>query len=97
MIIRIVRMHFKESEVETFLNIFNENKQSIRHFKGCTHLELLKDLKDPNLYTTLSYWINEESLEAYRNSELFKHVWSNVKILFAEKSKAYSLEKFIEL
>ena len=90
-------MHFKETEVENFIKIFNENKHAIRHFKGCTHLELLKDVRDPNLYTTLSHWINPESLEAYRQSELFKIVWSNVKVLFAEKSKAYSLEKFIEL
>ena len=53
MIIRIVRMHFKEESVETFLEIFQKHKNAIRKVKGCTHLELLKDVNHPNVYTTL--------------------------------------------
>lgn len=97
MIIRIVRMHFTDAGVEEFLEIFNKNKQSIREFPGCTHLQLLKDRDDPNTYTTLSYWNDEQSLENYRKSELFGSVWGRVKTLFAERSQAFSLEKFIEL
>lgn len=97
MLIRIVRMHFTEAGVEEFLQIFNTNKTAIRNFEGCSHLELLKDMEDPNTYTTLSYWDKPESLERYRKSELFGSVWGRVKTLFAERSKAFSLEKFIEL
>jgi quinol monooxygenase YgiN len=97
MIIRIVRMHFTDSGVEEFLQIFNENKERIRHFPGCLHLQLLKDHKDPNCFTTLSHWRSADDLEQYRKSELFGSVWGRVKSLFSERSQAFSLEKFIEL
>lgn len=97
MIVRIVRMHFTEAGVEEFLEIFNRNKVAIRNFPGCTHLELLKDAEDSFTYTTLSHWDDERSLEAYRKSELFASVWGRVKTLFAERTQAFSLRKFIEL
>ena len=68
-------MHFKEDSVERFLEIFNANKQSIRHVNGCTHLALLVDVNHPNVYTTLSHWNSVDNLEDYRNSALFKDVW----------------------
>jgi heme-degrading monooxygenase HmoA len=97
MLIRIVRMHFKEAGVEEFLAIFNRNKEAIRNFPGCSHLELLKDANNPFVYTTLSHWDNEQSLEQYRKSALFASVWGRVKILFAERTQAFSLVKFIEV
>ncbi|MBA4054948.1 MAG: antibiotic biosynthesis monooxygenase [Marivirga sp.] len=97
MLIRIVRMHFTQQGVERFLQIFDENKYAIRNVPGCNHLQLLKDIHDPLTYTTLSHWDSAESLEHYRNSELFKRVWGGVKTLFSERSQAYSLEKYIEL
>jgi heme oxygenase (mycobilin-producing) len=97
MIIRIVRMHFTEAGPREFLEIFDRHKETIRHFQGCSHLQLLKDAKDPLCYTTLSHWDMAESLENYRNSELFGNVWSRVKPLFAKRAEAFSLEKFIEL
>jgi heme oxygenase (mycobilin-producing) len=97
MIIRIVRMHFTEAGVEEFLQIFNDNKIAIRNFPGCTHLQLLKDAEDSTVYTTLSHWNDPADLERYRKSELFGSVWGRVKTLFAERTQAFSLEKFIEL
>jgi quinol monooxygenase YgiN len=97
MITRIVRMHFKDESVETFLEIFQKHKNAIRKVKGCLHLELLKDVNHPNVYTTLSHWKKTSDLEAYRNSELFKEVWNKVKPLFITHAQAFSLEKFIEL
>lgn len=97
MIIRIVRMHFTDAGVEEFLEIFNSNKIAIRNFPGCTHLQLLKDADDPNTYSTLSHWNSQQDLENYRKSELFGSVWGRVKTLFAERSQAFSLKKFIEL
>ncbi len=97
MIIRIVRMHFTKTGVDEFLQIFDQHKTAIRNFPGCSHLQLLKDVADPTIYTTLSHWDKQESLENYRKSELFVQVWRRVKILFAERSQAFSLEKFIEV
>lgn len=97
MLIRIVRMRFTEAGVEEFLNIFNQHKVAIRNFPGCSHLKLLKDADDPLCYTTLSHWDGPNDLEKYRKSELFASVWGRVKTLFAERSQAFSLERFIEL
>lgn len=97
MIIRIVRMHFTEAGVEQFLAIFDEHKVAIRNFEGCRHLELLKDADDDLVYTTLSHWRDEASLERYRKSELFASVWGRVKTLFSERTQAFSLVKVREM
>ena len=91
MVIRIVRMHFRESGVENFLAIFAANQEAIRNFRGCSHLELLRDLNDERVYTTISHWQDHESLEEYRKSELFASVWGRVKTLFSERTQAFSL------
>ena len=90
-------MHFTEAGIEEFLEIFNENKEAIRNFPGCSHLQLLKDAEDPFCYTTLSYWDAAESLEKYRKSALFGSVWGRVKTLFSERTQAFSLQKYIEM
>jgi len=97
MIVRIVRMHFREDSAEKFLEIFQAHKVAIRNVEGCIRLELLKDVNSPLVFTTLSHWKNAGHLEAYRNSDLFKDVWGRVKPLFSTQAQAFSLEKFIEV
>ncbi len=97
MIIRIVRMHFTEAGVEEFLEIFGKHQTAIRNFPGCTHLELLKDHEDDTCFTTLSHWDTVNNLNSYRKSALFEEVWGQVKSLFAERSHAFSLEKYLEV
>ncbi|MEA5402030.1 antibiotic biosynthesis monooxygenase family protein [Arcicella sp. DC2W] len=93
MLIRIVRMTFHEEKVENFLAIFNASKHKIRHFEGCQHLELLQDKNFPNIFSTYSYWESENHLNNYRDSELFKNVWTSTKVLFVEKPIAFSSER----
>jgi quinol monooxygenase YgiN len=88
-------MHFTESGTEEFLKVFDEHRDEIRYFPGCTHLELLKDVDDPLTLTTLSHWQDGSSLLKYRSSPLFKSVWGKVKIHFSRRTEAFSLEKFI--
>ena len=90
-------MHFTEAGVSEFLTLFSKHKDAIRNFPGCTHLELLKDHDDPGCFSTLSHWNNQADLEAYRKSQLFEQVWGQAKSLFAERSQAFSLEKFLEV
>jgi quinol monooxygenase YgiN len=97
MLIRIVRMTFEEDKVNDFLKVFDESKEKIRHFPGCRHLELLKDYNQDNVFSTYSYWEDDEALNNYRFSELFKEVWSQTKILFKEKPVAFSSKKYIEV
>ena len=95
MIVRIVQMTFREDEIENFLTLFNERKELIRHFEGCTHLELWQDAHNPNIFFTYSHWENEGSLDHYRFSELFKDTWARTKALFAERPNAWSVNQKI--
>lgn len=93
MLIRIVRMTFDPTKVEDFLAIFNESKHKIRHMEGCTHLELMQDYTLSNSFSTYSVWVDENALNNYRDSELFKDVWARTKALFSEKPIAFSLKE----
>jgi quinol monooxygenase YgiN len=89
-LIRIVKMTFQEEQVETFLHIFEERKERIASFPGCSNLELLRD---GNIFFTYSNWDDEASLEKYRNSELFQDTWKLVKKLFGDKPEAWSVRR----
>ena len=91
MITRIVKMTFLPEQVPAFLAVFEKTKKLIRASEGCTHLELLNDIAQPNIFFTYSKWQDETYLEKYRNSELFITVWKQTKILFAEKAQAWTV------
>ncbi|WP_418604379.1 putative quinol monooxygenase [Hwangdonia sp.] len=97
MFIRIVKMSFNENAIDEFLKNFNANKHKIRTFKGCQFLELYRDKSDTNVFFTYSYWSSENDLEAYRQSDLFKTVWSKTKPLFNAKPEAWSVDKVASL
>lgn len=97
MIKRIVKMEFKPEKVETFKQLFDSQKENIRGFEGCEHLELWQDVKNKTTFMTYSYWKAEEDLENYRHSALFKNVWANTKVLFADRPKAWSVQVLHEL
>ncbi|HHS95974.1 MAG TPA: antibiotic biosynthesis monooxygenase [Phaeodactylibacter sp.] len=92
MIKRIVRLTFHHDKTEDFLLIFQNNKEKIAAFQGCTHLELWRDTKQSYVFFTYSYWESEAALNAYRHSELFQKVWAKTKVLFSEKPQAWSVE-----
>jgi quinol monooxygenase YgiN len=97
MIIRVVRMTFREESVVDFLHNFEANKEKIINFPGCRYLELWQDESHQNIFMTYSHWESEESLDQYRDSELFKTVWSYTKTLFAAKPMAFSAKKIDQL
>ena len=92
--LRIVKLTFKVEEVSTFLTEFEKSKEHIRKFPGCKGMNLLKQKHKENVFFTYSEWDEEQDLENYRNSDLFKSVWKGVKPLFLEKAEAWSVEKF---
>lgn len=91
MIVRIVKMKFRQEEVENFLKLFHEVENKIRNYEGCKGLQLLRQTDDPTTLFTYSLWDSEENLNHYRFSELFKSTWAKTKILFADEPKAWSL------
>ena len=90
-------MQFKPSEVENFQRIFDLNNNKIRNFVGCSHLELYQVKNNPEVFFTYSYWENEEALNNYRHSSLFKSVWAETKTLFSEKPEAWSVDRLRSL
>ncbi len=95
MIKRIVKMSFKPENIETFKTIFETNWQRIKGFEGCSHVELLQDKNNPEIFFTYSLWQSEEHLNNYRNSELFNTVWSSTKALFNAKPEAWSVNQLL--
>ena len=91
MLTRIVKLTFAADRVDDFLKLFDDRKEMIASFKGCSSVELLRDVNSPHIFFTYSKWDSSESLENYRNSELFKTVWNTVKIWFADKPEAWSV------
>lgn len=97
MIIRIVKMTFQPEKTKEFQQIFNESKHLIRNMKGCSHLELLNDVNEKNIFFTYSYWESVNDLNNYRNSEVFANVWAQTKVLFVAKPEAWSVEQKVVL
>ena len=93
MIIRIVKMTFQEQHISSFRAIFNSNKKAIADSKSCSYVSLLQDQNNKLIFFTYSHWESPADLEAYRNSDFFKSVWSQTKQFFAEKPAAWSLLK----
>ena len=92
MIIRIVKMVFREDQVAAFQQLFDERKQLIRHFEGCTHLELWQDQTHPCIFFTYSWWDSEQHLEQYRASHFFDETWLLTKQKFAAKPEAWTVK-----
>lgn len=83
-------MTFQKDKTDDFLKWFEEHKNKIKNFEGCLHLELWKDAEQPNIFYTFSIWDSQESIEKYRQSEVFQKVWSYTKTLFQDKPMAFS-------
>ena len=96
MITRIVMLNFKPDKVAEFLEIFNQNKQLLAKSDGCIRIEIFKSTSDIDTYFTISNWQSEEHLERYRQSEIFKEIWSKVKPLFNNKAQAWTLNTLNE-
>ncbi len=97
MLTRIVRMVFAPEFVSEFEQLFESKSKYIREFDGCQKLELWQDAKFTNVFYTHSIWDSEDALERYRQSALFKSVWSQTKIGFADKPHAWSTYKVLEV
>lgn len=93
MFIRIVKLSFHQKHIEDFIEIFENSKNEIRKTPGCRLLELYRDKNNDNIFFTYSHWETEQNLENYRNSDFFKDVWGNTKILFNNKPEAWSVDK----
>ena len=93
MLIRIVKLTFKEENISSFEHLFEATRDTIMGFEGCLKLELYQDMKHPNVFFTYSYWESPNFLDSYRNSDFFKSVWSRTKALFSDRPEAWSVSR----
>lgn len=93
MLVRIVKMTFRQDAVNDFKNFFETKKGAIRAFKGCNDLQLWQDSTDLNVFFTYSLWENESALIHYRSSFFFRDTWHHTKQLFAAKAEAWSVNQ----
>ena len=85
-------MTFREDSSETFKEFTITIKDKIRSFEGCLHLDIFRDIKNPNIFFTYSHWDTEEHLYKYRYSDFFKKTWAKTKQWFDDKPSAWSVE-----
>lgn len=85
-------MDFEKEHIPAFLANFEEVKEQIRNFPGCSFLELYNDKNNETIFFTYSRWNDGTDLENYRNSKLFKKVWSVTKPMFKAKAEAWSVD-----
>lgn len=92
MLLRIVKMSYADEHCQEFEELFSEINGLIAAQPGCHSVKLLKAYDNPGVYFTISEWDDEDSLNAYRNTELFGAVWPKVKKWMKDKPVAYSNE-----
>jgi heme-degrading monooxygenase HmoA len=91
MLTRVVKMQFETGFIAEFKILFKAVNQKIANFEGCKGVKLLQHEVDPSIFFTISNWESATYLDHYRNSELFKTTWAEVKPHFVEKAEAWSL------
>lgn len=89
---RIVKMTFELDRCDDFQQFFTEIKTQIESQPGCEGVKLLKDYEESGVFFTFSVWKDQDSIDAYRQTELFGKVWPTVKEWFADKPQAWSTQ-----
>ena len=88
-------MEFKADKVEAFKTIFKENQSKIASQEGCYGVKILQDIHESNIFFTYSNWESQAHLDLYRETELFKGVWTQTKALFCNKPMAWSVQEIL--
>jgi quinol monooxygenase YgiN len=96
MITRIVKLELDETKLSEFLEHFEKVKWEVANFPGCFGMKLLRDKNDDCVIFTYSQWKNNESLNNYRESELFKTLWPTIKPWFRKKAEAWSVLEYFD-
>lgn len=95
-VVRLVHLVLRAEYVEDFLGLLDRVAPQIRSMPGCLGMELWRDSDQPDRFTTMSRWADQEALEQYRSSTLFRTTWTKVKPWFAERARALSYDAMEE-
>ncbi len=91
MIVRIVRMVFPPDLREPIAQKLLAQAPKVRAFAGCEGLALHLDSERSGVFYSISRWASLEALETYRNSELFRTFWAELRPHFIEPPQAFTL------
>lgn len=97
MIVRIVKMQFQSIYVDQFIALFRGVQDKIRSQQGCLYLELLQQEDGEGVFFTYSHWEDQEVLDKYRQSSLFRETWDVTKSLFSQPAQAWSTKRLHQL
>jgi quinol monooxygenase YgiN len=97
MIVRVVELKFEKENLPLALEKLNAIAPKVRAMEGCSFLEISSGLKDKGMILTYSYWSDTQSLNAYRESETFRNFWRDIKQLFSDPARAWSLDSLVRL
>lgn len=89
-LLRTVRMTFRPDAVPDFLALFAATRDRIAAQPGCHGVALWADPRFPNVLTTVSEWADAASLDAYRETDLFRTTWATTRAWFAAPPVAIS-------
>ncbi|GAB4282635.1 MAG: hypothetical protein Kow0068_07300 [Marinilabiliales bacterium] len=89
MITRIVKMEINEADIDSYLEKVQSVLDKIKSFDGCVSINILNDKEVSNRFFSYSTWESEEKLDAYRNSEWFKQIWSEIRQYFKSPAQAW--------
>lgn len=87
---RIVMLYFEPGFARTFEEIFEKHRKRLLDLDGCDEVKVYRGADNSDDFITVSRWRDDESLQAYRKSELFREVWSKVKPRFRKRAEAFS-------
>jgi len=93
MLVRIVRMTFEAQYVNDFKELFEQSQPKILNMPGCHNVELFRDWNEKHVFITYSHWDDQDALDHYRHSAMFKDVWQKTKAMFAGKPLAFSMKQ----
>ena len=96
MLVRIVKLTFNEESMDFFFQEFDKSKAHITNFKGCRGMRMLQDMNQKNIVMTYSHWDDENTLNNYRNSQVFLRLWNKIKPHFKDKPQAWSHEIYFD-
>jgi len=97
MIVRVVELKFEKESLPLALEKLEAIAPKVRAMDGCSYLEISSGIKAKGTILTYSHWTGTDALNAYRDSDTFIHFWRDIKKLFAEPARAWSLDPLVEL
>ncbi|WP_236978647.1 antibiotic biosynthesis monooxygenase [Membranihabitans maritimus] len=89
-LIRIVNLYFHGEYSSTFVDKFEEYKPKLLEHEGCLGVKLYNECNAVGDFVTISTWSNQKYLDIYRESQLFRTMWSSIKPYFRKEAKAIS-------